>query len=305
MSSDFGLDERHITSSLHGNGLLLAIGPVVYRIKSKLAVIAEGLRTLYFDYPKVVDCGYTDHEVSLNRKGFLANLLSSGVNFRYDHTIPFGSMSKNQAYAFLEWGMNWCIAVHHNEYLKLHAAVLARNGKAVIMPGQPGAGKSTLSAALMLRGWRLLSDEHALIQLDTPKVVPICRPVSLKNESIDIIRSFDSGAVFGPESLDTHKGKVAHLKADLHPDSHKPEPLDVVSIIFPSYVPGAKTTLTKKTKAEIFMRTAEQSFNYSLHGLRGFHAMKNLVSVSECSELVYSDLDSAVQAFEKLELELQ
>ena len=85
----------------------------------------------------------------------------------------------------------------------------------IIMPGVPGAGKSTLCAALGLTGWRILSDEHALIQPGTAQVVPLCRPVSLKNESIEVIRSFDPGAIFGPVSKDTHKGTVAHMKADL------------------------------------------------------------------------------------------
>ncbi|MCP5302906.1 MAG: hypothetical protein H7A03_07095 [Pseudomonadales bacterium] len=118
------------------------------------------------------------------------------------------------------------------------------------MPGQPGAGKSTLSAALMLNGWRLLSDEHALIKLDEPKVVPLCRPVSLKNESIEIIQSFDKSAVFGPASLDTHKGRVAHLKADIHPDSHDVNAIKVTRLIFPRFVPNAKTNLSPKTRAE-------------------------------------------------------
>ena len=116
--------------------------------------------------------------------------------------------------------MNWCVSIHANEYLKLHAAVVARGGTALIMPGVPGAGKSTLCAALGLNGWRVLSDEHALIPPGTAEVVPLCRPVSLKNESIALIESFSQNAVFGPVSEETHKGTVAHMKADLAPDSH-------------------------------------------------------------------------------------
>ena len=63
----------------------------------------------------------------------------------------------------LEWGLNWCVAGHAHQYLMLHAAALERNGRAVILPGDPGAGKSTLTAALMLSGWRLLSDEITLV----------------------------------------------------------------------------------------------------------------------------------------------
>jgi len=95
-----------------------------------------------------------------------------------------------------------------------------RGAGAVIMPGVPGAGKSTLCAAFGLSGWRTLSDEHALIPPVSRQVVPLCRPVSLKNESIGVIRSFSSQAVFGPPSRDTHKGTVQHMKGGLHPESH-------------------------------------------------------------------------------------
>lgn len=87
------------------------------------------------------------------------------------------------AYAFLEWGMNWCVSVTANEYLKLHAAVVAKDGIVLLMPGLPGAGKSTLCAALALHGWRVLSDEHALVVPGTANIVPLPRPISLKNAS--------------------------------------------------------------------------------------------------------------------------
>ena len=42
----------------------------------------------------------------------------------------------------------------------------ARDDRAVILPAPPGSGKSTLCAALVNRGWRLLSDELTLVDFD-------------------------------------------------------------------------------------------------------------------------------------------
>src|SRR3546814_10587342 len=87
----------------------------------------------------------------------------------------------------LEWGLNWCIGAHGHQFLIIHAAVIARNGLAAILPGAPGSGKSTLTACLVHNGWRLLSDEMALVSLQDGGLTALARPISLKNRSIDLI----------------------------------------------------------------------------------------------------------------------
>lgn len=47
--------------------------------------------------------------------------------------------------------------------LQLHAAVLERNGKGVLIAGASGTGKSTASAALVGGGYSLLSDDRAFL----------------------------------------------------------------------------------------------------------------------------------------------
>ena len=69
----------------------------------------------------------------------------------------------------------------------MHAAVFERDSSAVVLPGPSGVGKSTLCAALVARGWRLLSDEVAMIRPQDGLLQPYPRPISLKNESIEMI----------------------------------------------------------------------------------------------------------------------
>ena len=112
-----------------------------------------------------------------------------------------------------EWVLNWCVSSHAHRYLCIHAAVIEKDGHAAILPAPPGSGKSTLCAALVSKGWRLLSDELTLVRLDSGELVPLPRPISLKNASIDIIRRYAPGSVFSPVVDDTVKGSIAHLKA--------------------------------------------------------------------------------------------
>jgi len=45
----------------------------------------------------------------------------------------------------------------------LHAAALERDGRAIVFAGPSGAGKTTLSIALIARGWRTLTEEIVLV----------------------------------------------------------------------------------------------------------------------------------------------
>jgi len=108
-------------------------------------------------------------------------------------------------------GHELCIASHAHYYLMLHAAVLERNGRALIMPGDPGAGKSTSRRPHAGRLAPAVGRDRPDRSRRRTLVWP--RPsVSLKNASIDIIRAHSTEAVLGDAARDTHKGTVAHLR---------------------------------------------------------------------------------------------
>jgi HprK-related kinase A len=289
------LSGPEIAKKLCSGQIHFRVGPYTYSLTSNLPLIATGFQTLYRDFPLAEPGQFADFQVAMNCSSLVSRLRGE-ADFLFDHQRPFDSIPISQVYAFMEWGMNWCVSLHANEYLKLHAAAVARNGRAIILPGVPGAGKSTLCAALGLTGWRVLSDEHALVMPGTAEVMPLCRPVSLKNQSIEVIRSFDPGAIFGPVSQDTHKGTVAHMKADLVPDSHDTEPTTALIMLFPRYSQDETQRLSPRRRTESFILAAYHSFNYSLMGEKGFQTMKTLIDSVECYDLVYHDLDWALHA---------
>jgi HprK-related kinase A len=288
-----------LQTTLRREQFKIQVGPYVYGLSTNLPLIIEGVQTLYSESPLAAPTQFVDYRVGVHYASSFGRLRRR-AEFHFEHQRLFAPVKTDQAYASLEWGMNWCVSVHANEYLKLHAAVIAKDDRAIIMPGVPGAGKSTLCAAMGLSGWRILSDEHALVPPGTDKVVPLCRPVSLKNESIPLIRSFHRNAIFGPISHDTHKGVVAHMKADLAPECHDTEPVAATSMVFPRYSKSDGQKLSPRTRTSSFILAAYHSFNYSLLGSAGFHAMTNLVDKVKCYDLVYHDLEWAIRTLEQL-----
>jgi HprK-related kinase A len=293
------LSQPRLKELLANGALKLRIGPYIYQIQSDLPVIQSGLETLYGDFKVAEDSTFVDFNIALSQRG-IGQKLRSRAEFLFDYLSPFDTIPISQAYAFLEWGMNWCVSLHQNEYLKLHAAVVAKNQVGVIMPGVPGAGKSTLSAALGLSGWRVLSDEHALISPGSTDLTHLCRPISLKNESIQAIKDFSSHAIFGPLNENTHKGVVAHIKADLVSDSHNSSPVPAKIMVFPKFSKEETQQILPRRRTTSFMLASYHSFNYSLLGVQGFESMGKLVDEVQCFDLTYRDLDWAVYAMEEL-----
>jgi HprK-related kinase A len=284
---------------LQGEGLLLRTGPFTYRLRSRLDLVAEGLLAMYPQF-EVQDQGLADFHLRVDAVGGLRRWYRPQVNAWLDGFTPFLPLPVGQAYALLEWAMNFCVAGHAHHYLLLHAACLERHGRCVILPGQPGSGKSTLTAALMLSGWRLLSDEITLVDREQGALHALARPVSLKNASIDVIRGFAPGARIGPLALDTHKGSVAHLQpssASVEGMQRRGEP---ACVVFPRWRAGADTAWSARGKAEAFEQLARNGFNYSMLGRLGFELIESLIDRSSCWSFEYSRLDEAIPAFERL-----
>jgi len=282
------------------HGLTLTTGPFRFRVHSRQMSVVRGLATLYGEFPIDDDTGFRDFHVRVDPVAGPRQWIRPQVNFWLDGHTPFKPLPLNHAFALLEWGMNWCIAGHSHHYLLLHAAVLERQGRCVILPGDPGAGKSTLTAALALNGWRLLSDELTIVDRDDGLIVPLARPVSLKNQSIDIIRTFHTGAVMGELAHDTHKGTVAHLRPPPDSVSRMQDKGRAAHIVFPRWKAGATTRLSPHSKADAFMHAANHAFNYSMLGRLGFELNASLIDTCGCWDFEYSELREALKIFNEL-----
>jgi HprK-related kinase A len=280
-------------------GLGLVTGPFVFRIRSRLPGVAANLARLYPDFP-LAEGPFADFHVDVDRVRGVRRYFKPQAQFWMDGYTPFKPLPADQAFAMLEWGMNWCVTSHAHDRLMLHAAVLERDGCALIMPGDPGAGKSTLTAALMLAGWRLLSDEIALIDTADGLLRGLARPVSLKNASIDIIRRHDAAAVLGEVAKDTHKGTVAHLQPTRESVARVDEPARPRWIVFPRWQADVPVSLTPHAKSAAFLHLASHAFNYSILGAAGFQQVSALMEACDCWDFRYSRLPDAIRTCAEL-----
>lgn len=276
-------------------------GSFSVRLQTTIPSVIRGIQLLYADHV-CSESEFADFHVKVEAASGLRKFIKPQVIFTLDGYSPFKPLPYDQAFPLLEWGLNWCVSTHAHDYLMIHAAVIEKDGFAAILPAPPGSGKSTLCAALIHRGWRLLSDELTLIRLDDGLLVPLPRPVSLKNQSVDVIRQFVVESIFSPSVRDTVKGTVAHLKPPSRSVEDGVNTARPAWIIFPKYRAAASTTLNPIAKADAFMRVADNSFNYSLLGQTGFMALVKVMNDANAYDFEYSNLDEAISVFANLPL---
>ena len=288
---------------LLGRGVDIGLGPFTARVSSKLDEFHDWFPRAYAEHP-IAQPDFADFHVSVDARGGPRRWYRPQAIFNVDGQTPFHPLPRSQSLLFFEWGLNWCVATMAHRFLIFHAAALERGGRAILLPGEPGTGKSTLCAALAFHGWRLLSDEQALLDLSSGLVYGLARPISLKNESIDIIRAFCPGSQFSDECPDTSKGTIALLAPPASSVQRVREPAVPTWVITPQYSAGSEARFEDNTKASSFMELAHNAFNYSILGASGFHALAKLIDEAHCHHFRYGRLEDAIRALNALSDEL-
>jgi HprK-related kinase A len=294
------LSLERFAGRLAGEGVAIRWGPFVSRIVSKLPELAAPLHLLYADFPIEPPGGICDFHVCVRPRSLRLPWEEQQVEFLLDGVRVFQPVPRQSALTVFEWRLNWCVYALANNFLIYHAAVVERDGLSLLLPGHSGVGKSTLCAGLVTAGWRLLSDELALLNPHDGRLRPLARPISLKNQSIDLIKSIAPDGTFGPIATDTAKGRVAHMKPPTSSVRRAGQPAAPRLIVLPRFRRGAPLRLAPVSKTKAFFRLAETALNYETHGEPGFLAMIRLIDASDCYELEYSSLDHAVAAMEDL-----
>lgn len=294
------LGSREIANRLRLGELLVRIGPFVARMKSDVATLAADLDHIYADFGVEAPDVFADFHVEVAREAGLRRWFKPQVRFFFDGRPSFIPLPAAQAFAMLEWGLNWCVAAHCHQFLIIHAAVVEREGRAAILAAPPGSGKSTLCAGLVNRGWRLFSDELALIDTATGELVAFPRPICLKNTSIEVIKTFAPEARFGPMVRETRKGNVAHMRPpqqDIRLAATRARP---AWIVLPRFEAGATTRLRPMAKARAGWSLASNAFNFSVLGDAGFATLSQAVDGCTGYDLDYGDLDAATALLARL-----
>lgn len=278
------------------HSLTLQIGPATFRIGSAWRQPVEELTRLYAGYPDRHDA-IADFTVRLQPTGPLRRWVRSSIFITGDHGLADAApMSLAHKLLAAEMGMNLQMALGWRRHLLLHASSVEKDGRALVMTGESGAGKSTLAALLGERGWRLMGDEFALLDLDSGAILPFPRLVSLKNQAIGVVEDVVGAQRMGPMLQATAKGDIRHLVPRPDAVARMAQGAMPAMLLFPRF--GHDAAIRPVGQGEAFMRLTQASTNYVALGEPGFAALTRFVTdVPACA----MDFRSGEAAFDMID----
>ncbi|PZF81017.1 hypothetical protein [Jiangella anatolica] len=182
------------------------------------------------------------------------------------------------------------VAIERAPRLLLHTGAVARDGRAVLFPGESGTGKSTMVAACLRRGFGYLSDELVAVEPDTGHVTGWARPLMLTSWALGAV-----GLDVGPLGAE-EKAAVP------------PERLGAATVA--ATVPvaqvvelrrgAARTRLTPRPAGEVLAQVLRAGFNHYRLGADAWTAATALARGARGWRLDVAGLDEAADVVAEL-----
>ncbi len=276
--------------------LRLKVGPAAFRIGSAWPAPIQQLERLYAAYPRP---RHVDFTVRLDPARPWRKYLRPSAMISGDFMLPDAApLPLAQGLLAVEMGMNLQMALGWRRHLLLHAGAAEKDGRAIVMTGLSGSGKSTMAALLGETGWRFMSDEFALLGLDDGAIHPFPRLVSLKNSGIEALEQRVGHTRLGPRLRGTPKGDIRHLVPPADAIERMAESALPKLILFPRF--GERRAVRTVPPGELFMRLTQASTNYVALGEAGFAALTRLCESVPARAIDYGRGEEGAELIEEL-----
>lgn len=180
------------------------------------------------------------------------------------------------------------VMLRHPHLLFVHAGVVAKAGRAIVLPGLSRAGKSTLVLALLRAGAQLLSDELLAYDPATARLLPFARAVKVRDECVGYFPS-----VAG-EFVGAGEGRFLPLPA-LGPQGVATSARAGV-LAAPQWAATGDGTPRVITAGEGLLHLARSTLNFGSQRERSIDHLAALAGASACFDLVWREPHAAADA---------
>ncbi|HEX5613918.1 MAG TPA: PqqD family peptide modification chaperone [Acidimicrobiia bacterium] len=190
----------------------------------------------------------------------------------------------------IAWAVNQRAVASVDDAVLVHAGAVATGGRAVLLVGGSGAGKTTLTARLVADGHDYLTDEAVPFDAAAGIVAPYPKPLKLEVGAAPLFPDAVATALGAAAPAPDGSVQVAPawLRADVATGAARP-----VLVLAIDHEAGAPTHDEPLSRAAMLVHLAQQSFNLGTLGARGFANLATLAARCACHRLRPGPLDVA------------
>jgi hypothetical protein len=210
---------------------------------------------------------------------------------RMDGELMMGCEQLGEALHGLMVHISQRVMTASDDLLSIHAAAVARSGRAVLLPGSSGSGKTTLCARLLQRGADYLSDDSVALDPDG-RVLGYPKALGFK------VGTWQQFADAGLADLDLDHGP--QLVWQIPPSrlgASSVNLADPVAVVVPRFEPDAPVRIESMRRHSAAAALLGQAQNLLTFGVpEALEAIGRLVARVPCHAVVYGDARDAAPA---------
>jgi hypothetical protein len=180
------------------------------------------------------------------------------------------------------------------ETLAVHAGAVCDVGRALILPGKAGSGKTTLTAALVHTGLHYLSDDIVLLDLATSKLRGIPFTLGVKESGVGLLADHFPVLNDLPVHSRSDKKQLRYLPVCEAVDLLDSAPR-ISWIVFPTYDPDGDNRLAPITSREALLQLTKNSVLIRTVTRQQVEDLVGLVKRALCFEIRVSSLEEATR----------
>ncbi len=177
--------------------------------------------------------------------------------------------------------------------LIFHAAALSLHNRGLILCGQSGSGKSSLTSWLTASGLDYLTDEVIAVPVEDGPISGLTRSIVIKNGSAFIWQHWLTNP--DPECFFQFQNGAAWIVPTLFNPNGIRQNITPRMLVFPQYNPNAGLHTEPLKQADTLFRLLQNLVNARNFADGGLSTASRLARQVNAWQLTYSDIESATQ----------
>jgi hypothetical protein len=219
-----------------------------------------------------------------------------------DERVALEGLGPYEPFLHFTWDVNRQALGCGRGYVMVHAAAAALGQSGILLPARMDAGKTTLVAGLLKSGFSYLSDEAAVIDPRSLKVLPFPKPLSIDEGSFGVLSALQPEVDGSVKPFVESQWQVSPLAIRKDSLSGTVSPR---VIVFPRYEPGCKTTIQEVGRQEALLELLRHTFNFHELGRRNLEVLARLIRNVPCLRMTSGSLQDACTQLQALMAELE